>query len=319
MTIPNGPYLDFEKEIVELEQRIAELEKSPAISEKDLESLRRKRAERLEKSYSKLSPWNKVELARRAGRPYTLDYIGRLFEDFVELHGDRAYGDDKAIIGGFAKFKGQTVMVIGQQKGRDTKENVYRNFGMPNPEGYRKALRLMKMAEKFNRPIVTFVDTPGAFPGLGAEERGQGEAIARNLFEMAGLTVPIISIVIGEGASGGALGIAVADRLLMLENAWYSVISPEGCAAILWGDRSKAQDMASKMKLTAADLKELELVDQVVPEPIGGAHWDPESVYLSLDAILDSNLKELCRQTPESLVQTRLQKYSKMGRFLERA
>jgi acetyl-CoA carboxylase carboxyl transferase subunit alpha len=319
MTIPNGPYLEFEKDVVELERKLQELLKTPGIDPADVASLERKKEDRLRKAYAKLTPWNKVELARRAGRPYTLDYIEHLFTDFVELHGDRNYADDHAIVGGFAKFHGRTVMIIGQQKGRDTNENVMRNFGMPHPEGYRKALRLMKLAAKFKRPIVTFIDTPGAFPGLGAEERGQGEAIARNLLEMSGFKVPIVSVVIGEGASGGALGIGVADRILMLENAWYSVISPEGCAAILWGDRAKAQELASKMKLTASELKDLGLVDQVVDEPVGGAHWDPLSVYKALDLVLKQSLEELVHVPGEMLVDQRLEKYSMMGEFLERA
>lgn len=240
-----------------------------------------------------------------------------MFTDFVELHGDRAFGDDPSMVGGFAKLNGQSVMVIGQQKGKDTKENVYRNFGMPHPEGYRKALRLMKMAEKFNKPVITFIDTPGAFPGIGAEERGQAEAIARNLREMAVLKVPMLIVVIGEGASGGALGIGMGDKVFMLENAWYSVISPEGCAAILWGDRAKAQELADNMKLTAQDLIEYGVIDEIVEEPIGGAHWDPHTVFENLSSQLQSSLKDLSAVTSMDLVERRIEKYSQMGVFSE--
>lgn len=318
MSIPSGPYLEFEKDVVELENRIQDLLNTQGVDVEDTSVLVRKKEEKLVKSYAKLTPWNKVELARRSGRPYMMDYVDAIFDDFVELHGDRNYGDDCAMVGGFAKLNGQTVMVIGQQKGKNTKENVYRNFGMPNPEGYRKALRLMKMAEKFNRPVITFIDTPGAYPGLGAEERGQGEAIARNLREMSVLRVPILSLVIGEGASGGALGIGVGDKLIMMENAWYSVISPEGCATILWGDRAKAPEIANKMKLTAPDLKKLGLIDEVIEEPIGGAHWDPESVFSSTKLVLSKYLIELSALSTMELVDQRIEKYSKMGEFTER-
>jgi acetyl-CoA carboxylase carboxyl transferase subunit alpha len=315
MVIPSGPYLEFEKEIVALEEKLQSLLNSPDIDSADIEGLRKKKDEKLRKAYKKLTPWNKVELARRPGRPTTLDYIENMFEDFVELHGDRTYGDDPSMVGGFAKFNGKTVMTIGQQRGKNTRDNVYRNFGMPHPEGYRKALRLMKMAEKFNRPIFCFVDTQGAFPGIGAEERGQAEAIAKNLREMAILTVPIIIIVIGEGASGGALGIGVGDTQMMMENSWYSVISPEGCAAILWGDRGKAQELAPNLKLTAVDLKELGLVDYVIEEPIGGAHWDPKLVYANLTNALTSEIQELEKYSAEDLVERRIEKYSQMGQF----
>lgn len=318
MSIPSGPYLEFEKDVVELENRIQDLLNTQGVDADDASVLVRKKEEKLVKSYAKLTPWNKVELARRSGRPYMLDYVNSIFEDFVELHGDRNYADDHAMVGGFAKLNGQTVMVIGQQKGKNTKENVYRNFGMPNPEGYRKALRLMKMAEKFNRPVITFIDTPGAYPGLGAEERGQGEAIARNLREMSVLKVPILSLVIGEGASGGALGIGVGDKLIMMENAWYSVISPEGCATILWGDRAKAPEMANKMKLTAPDLKKLGLIDELIEEPVGGAHWDPESVFASTKLVLTKYLEELSGLSKMELVEQRIEKYSNMGDFIER-
>jgi acetyl-CoA carboxylase carboxyl transferase subunit alpha len=315
MVIPSGPYLEFEKEIVALEEKLQSLLNSPDIDSADIEGLRKKKDEKLRKAYKKLTPWNKVELARRPGRPTTLDYIENMFEDFVELHGDRTYGDDPSMVGGFAKFNGKTVMTIGQQRGKNTRDNVYRNFGMPHPEGYRKALRLMKMAEKFNRPIFCFVDTQGAFPGIGAEERGQAEAIAKNLREMAILTVPVIIIVIGEGASGGALGIGVGDTQMMMENSWYSVISPEGCAAILWGDRGKAQELAPNLKLTAVDLKELGLVDYVIEEPIGGAHWDPKLVYANLAKALTAEIQELEKFSSDDLIERRIEKYSQMGQF----
>lgn len=317
MSIPEGPYLDFEKEVVELEQKIQDLLRTSEIGEDDIGGLQKKKEDKLRRSYAKLKAWNKVELARRAGRPYTLDYIENMFTDFVELHGDRAFGDDPSMVGGFAKFNGESVMVIGQQKGKDTKENVYRNFGMPHPEGYRKALRLMKMAEKFNRPVITFIDTPGAFPGIGAEERGQAEAIARNLREMAVLKVPMMIVVIGEGASGGALGIGMGDKVFMLENAWYSVISPEGCAAILWGDRAKAQELSDNMKLTAQDLIEYGVIDEIVEEPIGGAHWDPHTVFENLSRQLTESLSELKQVSKMDLVERRIEKYSQMGVFSE--
>ncbi|MGL1901550.1 MAG: acetyl-CoA carboxylase carboxyltransferase subunit alpha [Fibrobacterales bacterium] len=314
MSIPTGPYLDFEKDVVALEQKIEELQQH-GIDGKDVEALQKKRVDKLTKAYKKLTPWNKVELARRAGRPYTLDYINNMFTDFVEMHGDRAYGEDPAIVGGFAKFNGKPVMVIGHQKGRSTKDNVYRNFGMPNPEGYRKALRLMKLAEKFNRPVLFFIDTPGAYPGIGAEERGQAEAIARNLREMAVLKVPLLVTIIGEGASGGALGIGMGDHILMLENAWYSVISPEGCAAILWGDRSKAQELTGTMKLIAPDLKEIGVIDEIIPEPIGGAHWHPAFVFEALTESFEEQLNRLESIPIDELVELRIEKYAAMGIF----
>jgi acetyl-CoA carboxylase carboxyl transferase subunit alpha len=315
MNIPNGPYLEFETEVVELEQKIQDLLLTTEIESKDIEGLKKKRDEKLRKAYRKLTPWNKVELARRAGRPYTLDYIKSIFTDFVELYGDRRYGNDPAIVSGFAKFNGKSVAVIGQQKGRDTRENVYRNFGMPNPEGYRKALRVMKLAEKYNRPVVTMIDTPGAYPGIGAEERGQAEAIALNLREMANLKVPIIVIIIGEGASGGALGIGVGDHIMMLENAWYSVISPEGCAAILWGDRAKAKELTPVMKLTAEDLIKYGVIDEIIAEPLGGAHWDPEFVYNEVREALQRALGQFTTLDKESLILQRLEKYARMGDF----
>ncbi len=314
MSIPTGPYLDFEKDVVALEQKIEELQQH-GIDGKDVDTLQKKSIDKLTKAYKKLSPWNKVELARRAGRPYTLDYIDYMFTDYVELHGDRAFGEDPAIVGGFAKFNDKPVMVIGHQKGRTTKENVHRNFGMPNPEGYRKALRLMKMAEKFGRPVLFFIDTPGAYPGIGAEERGQAEAIARNLREMAVLSVPILVVIIGEGASGGALGIGMGDHIMMLENAWYSVISPEGCAAILWGDRSKAQELTNVMKLIATDLKEIGVIDEIIPEPIGGAHWDPAFCYDNLTNSISERLQKLESIPSDELVEMRIEKYAQMGIF----
>jgi acetyl-CoA carboxylase carboxyl transferase subunit alpha len=264
-----------------------------------------------------LSRYERVKLARHQERPFTIDYISDLFTEFIELHGDRNFRDDPAIVGGWANFRGRSVMVIGQQKGRDMKENVHRNFGSPHPEGYRKAERLMRMAEKFGKPVVTFVDTQGAYPGIGAEERGQAEAIARNLFVMAGLRTPIISCVIGEGGSGGALGIAVADRVLMLENAIYSVISPEGCAAILWRSRDEAERAAEALKLTATDLLDLEVVDELVPEPAGGAHLDPGGAAEQLGEALARHLDELCAIDVEELVLSRREKYYGMGRWEE--
>src|SRR4051812_47399666 len=262
-----------------------------------------------------MSAWQRTELARHAQRPYTLDYIDRIFTDWSEIHGDRAFGDDPAIICGMARYHGDEVMIIGHQKARDTKQKVYRNFGMANPEGYRKALRTMKMAEKFHRPVLTFVDTPGAYPGLGAEERGQAEAIARNLREMVRLRVPIITTITGEGGSGGALAIAVADRVLMMENSVYSVITPEGCASIMWRDASKKELAAEAMKITAKDLTQMNLVDDVVPEPPGGAHNDWDAAAVMLDEKLQWHLGELKRHTPAELVKTRYDKFRKMGQF----
>jgi len=264
-----------------------------------------------------LSRFDRVKLARNQDRPFTLDFIDGLFEDFFELHGDRVFRDDPAIVGGWARLDGRTVMVIGQQKGREMKENLHRNFGSPHPEGYRKAKRLFVLAEKFGRPVVTFVDTQGAYPGIGAEERGQGEAIATNLFVMAGLRVPIVTCVIGEGGSGGALGIAVADRVLMMENAIYSVISPEGCAAILWRSREKADAAAEAMKLTASDLLELGVVDEVVEEPTGGAHADPDAAIAAVGEAIRRHLEQLDGVEPETLVARRREKYYGMGAWEE--
>ena len=264
-----------------------------------------------------LGAWQKTELARHPQRPYTLDFVQHLFTDFAEIHGDRRFGDDAAMVCGMARFHGEEVMVIGHQKGRDTKQKLYRNFGMPNPEGYRKALRAMQLAEKFRRPVFCFVDTPGAYPGLGAEERGQAEAIAYNLREKARLEVPVMVVICGEGCSGGALAIAVGDRVLMLENAVYSVISPEGCASIMWRDAGKRQEAARAMKITATDLKEFGIIDEIVPEPPGGAHTDPAAAAVSLDAFLVRHLDQLRDLLPRQLVETRYNKFRYMTQFFE--
>jgi acetyl-CoA carboxylase carboxyl transferase subunit alpha len=282
----NGPHLEFEKPIYELEKKISDLkevagrggedpEEKLEIS-REIKSLEEKLERLTQDIYSKLTRWQRVQLARHPRRPCALDFISLMTTDFVELHGDRGFADDKAIVGGFAKLDGKPIMVVGQQKGRDTKQKLYRNFGMPHPEGYRKALRLMQLASRFGKPVMVLIDTPGAFPGIGAEERGQAEAIARNLREMTRLTVPIIIIIIGEGASGGALGIGIGDKVFMLENAWYSVISPEGCAAILWRDAAKAPEAAEALKLSAPDLMRLKIIDKIITEPGGGAHRDPQ-------------------------------------------
>jgi acetyl-CoA carboxylase carboxyl transferase subunit alpha len=265
--------------------------------------------------YQNLTRWQRVQLARHPDRPYTLDYIQYMIEDFVELHGDRRYADDKAIVGGFGRLDKDTVLILGHQKGRDTKSNIYRNFGMPNPEGYRKALRLMLLATKFGKPIITLLDTPGAYPGLGAEERGQGEAIARNLFEMSHLPVPIIVVVIGEGASGGALGMGIGDRVMMLENSWYSVISPESCSSILWRSWEFKEQAAEALKLTAKDLLEQKIIDRIIPEPMGGAHRDPLIAAATLKRTLIEELKALKKIKPDRLVQLRIEKFSAMGEW----
>jgi acetyl-CoA carboxylase carboxyl transferase subunit alpha len=313
-------YLDFEKPVAELEKKIQELMafSSDTVDLKaEISKLEKKVEMMREDIFSKLSRWQTAQVARHINRPFTMDYVNLAFTDFVELHGDRNFGDDHAIVGGLARLDGDPVMVIGHQKGRDTKEKVYRNFGMPNPEGYRKALRLMEMAERFNLPVITFVDTPGAFPGIGAEERGQAEAIARNLREMARLTVPVIVVITGEGGSGGALAIAVGDRVLMLEFAVYAVISPEGCAAILWSDGTKGEQAAEALKLTAKDIKELDVIDEIVKEPLGGAHRDHQAMAKALHEALARNLKELRTIPPERLVEERYQKFRKMSRFVE--
>jgi acetyl-CoA carboxylase carboxyl transferase subunit alpha len=313
--------LDFEKPILELEEKILELQQSAQNTELDVtdEVARlRARVEKLSKEiFSSLEPWQRVQLARHPRRPTSLDYIERIFDDFKELHGDRRFADDPSIVGGMARVGPHQVMAIGHQKGRDTKSNIRRNFGMPHPEGYRKALRLMQLASKFGRPIVTFVDTPGAYPGLGAEERGQAEAIARNLFEMARLPVPILTFVTGEGGSGGALAIAVGDRVFMLENSIYSVISPEGCAAILWKDRAKAEQAAAAMRITAKEVRELGCVDEVLREPIGGAHRDPDGAAAIVGRALVQALEELSTMDPQQLLDDRLQKFLNMGVFAQ--
>lgn len=315
----NGIVLEFEKPIIELEQKILEMREFAKVESVELsheiESLERKLDKLTREIYSKLTRWQRVQLARHPRRPYTLDYIEHLTDGFIELHGDRGYADDKAVVCGPAYFSGRKVMIVGQQKGRDTKAKLYRNFGMMHPEGYRKALRMMKLAEKFNLPILIFVDTPGAFPGLGAEERGQSEAIARNIKEMARLTVPIIISIIGEGASGGALGIGVGDVVLMMENSWYSVISPEGCAAILWRDAAKAPDAAEALKLSAPDLIDMEIIDRIVPEPSGGAHRDHVGAAEYLASTIGEYLDTLVDLSVEELLERRLEKFRKIGVF----
>jgi len=324
----NGPYLDFEKPIHELEKRINDLKELAGREGEDplenlelsreIESLELKLDKLTQEIYSKLSRWQRVQLARHPRRPCTLDFISLMSTDFVELHGDRNFADDKAIVGGFAKMNGKSVLVVGQQKGKDTKQKLYRNFGMPHPEGYRKALRLMQLASRFGKPVVILVDTPGAFPGIGAEERGQAEAIARNLRGMARLPVPIIINIIGEGASGGALGIGVGDRVFMLENAWYSVISPEGCAAILWRDAAKAPEAAEALKLSAPDLMRLRVIDKIIPEPGGGAHRDPKRQAEILKREILSAINELEGLSPEELIEKRISKFRVMGEYLEK-
>jgi acetyl-CoA carboxylase carboxyl transferase subunit alpha len=309
-------YLEFEKPLREVEEKIEKLAASGGGKsgvQDEIRKLRTKLAQLEHELYSKLSPWQRTQLARHPQRPSTLDYIGEMFRDFLEFHGDRSFGDDRAIVGGFASFNGRSVMVIGHQKGKTLKERMQRNFGMPNPEGYRKALRLMKMAEKFGRPIITFIDTPGAYPGIGAEERGQAEAIARNLYTMSRLTVPIVSIVIGEGGSGGALALGVSDRILMLEHGVYSVISPEGCAAILWDDPAKVPDAAAALKMTAQDLVDLEIVDEVIPEPLGGAHREPRAVTDRVAKALTNQLYQLTDLSVADLLDQRDRKYRRIG------
>jgi acetyl-CoA carboxylase carboxyl transferase subunit alpha len=310
---------DRKREIQKLEREVEQLRRLAAHElperEEDLERLREEVAELRREFHDHMSAWQRVQLARHAQRPYMLDYVRMLFEDFNEMHGDRSFGDDAALIGGWAKFRGRPVMLIGQQKGRDTKQRVARNFGQVKPEGYRKALRLMQLAAKFNRPIFTFVDTPGAYPGVDAEERGQAEAIARNLREMARLPVPILVTITGEGGSGGALAIAVGDRVLMLENAIYSVISPEGCASILWRDAGKAELAAAALKITAQELMELGLVDRIVREPDGGAHLDHEAAAALLAPVLEGSLAELSALSTADLLAQRYDKFRHMGQF----
>ena len=316
-------FLDFEQPIAELEARIDELrfvQDDSAVDISEEISRLQKKSQALTKDiYSKLSPWQVAQVARHPQRPYTLDYVGALFTDFEELHGDRSFSDDPSMIGGLARFNGQPVMVIGHQKGRDTKEKILRNFGMPKPEGYRKALRLMKLAEKFELPLFTFVDTPGAYPGIDAEERGQSEAIGRNLYAMASLRTPIIASIIGEGGSGGALAIAVGDATLMLQYATYSVISPEGCASILWKSADKAAEAADTLGITANRLKTQGLVDKVVNEPLGGAHRDPQGAALALKKALAEVLRQLRDKRPKELVEDRLERLMSYGKFKEAA
>ncbi|PAQ16608.1 acetyl-CoA carboxylase carboxyl transferase subunit alpha [Bacillaceae bacterium SAOS 7] len=313
--------LEFEKPVLELKEKIAELKEFTSTSDVDLTEEIEKLEERLHKLekdiYESMRPWDRVQMARHPERPTTLDYIDHLFTDFMELHGDRLFGDDAAIVGGVAKYRGLPVTIIGHQRGRDTKENIRRTFGMPHPEGYRKALRLMNQAVKFKRPIICLIDTKGAYPGKAAEERGQSEAIAKNLFEMAGMDVPVICIVIGEGGSGGALALGVGDRLFMLENSTYSVISPEGAAAILWKDAAQAKRAAEAMKITAGDLKELGVIDSIIPEVSGGAHRDVKQQAEFIDAALKEALADLLKQSPEQLLQQRYEKYKKIGAYLQ--
>lgn len=312
-------YLEFEKPLKFIDEQIIELETSdkPDAHLTEIEKLKGKRKVELEKIFSGLSRWQRVQLARHPKRPFSLDYINKLAPDFVELHGDRHYGDDPSLVGGFGSIDGQTFLFIGQQKGRNTNENLFRNFGMMRPEGYRKAYRLMKMAEKFNIPVVSLIDTPGAYPGLGAEERGQGEAIAKNLMEMSRLRVPILVIIIGEGASGGALGIGVCDRMLMLENTWYSVISPEGCASILWRDAGQASDAADAMKVTPKDLLEIGICDRIVEEPLGGAHRQPDEMAEILKSVILEEIETLLKTEPDAFLDQRITRYDAMGVFTE--
>lgn len=317
----DGPHLEFEKPIIELQKKISDMQEFSRVEnielDSEIKSLQNKLKKMQDGIFSNLTRWQRVQLARHPKRPYTLDYIKMITTDFVELHGDRCFADDSAMVGGFAKLDGQPIMILGQQKGRDTKSKLFRNFGMANPEGYRKALRLMEMASKFSRPIIILIDTPGAFPGIGAEERGQAESIARNLREMTTLEVPIVIVIIGEGASGGALGIGVGNRIYMLENSWYSVISPEGCAAILWRDAAKAPEAAEALKLVAEDVKKLNLIDGIIPEPKGGAHRDPEAAASNLKDQISSALDEMKEMSPEELMKERIDKYRGMGVFRE--
>ncbi|SRR5581483_8741186 len=319
--MPTAYTLDFEKPLLELERQIEDLKRLGSERQIDVEGELKGLQSKLEslraEIYRNLTPMQRVMVARHPRRPYTLDYLSTIFTDFIELHGDRLYRDDPAIVGGWARLAGISVMVIGHQKGRDTKENLKRNFGMPHPEGYRKALRLMHLAAKFGAPVITLVDTPGAYPGLGAEERGQSEALARNIIEMAALETPIVACVIGEGGSGGALALAVADRVLMLENSVYSVISPEGCAAILWKDAGERERAAEALKLTAHDLLRYKLVDEVIPEPLGGAHLDPDATGEALRSALIRHVGELRKIRPEKLVRRRAEKYAAMGVYTE--
>ena len=321
MTPQKFNFLDFEQPIAELESKIEELrfvqDDSAVDISAEIDKLAKKSQTLTKDIYAKLSAWQISQVARHPQRPYTLDYIGMMMTDFEELHGDRTYGEDPALVGGLARFNGQTVMVMGQQKGRDTKERQFRNFGMPRPEGYRKALRLMKLAEKFGVPIVTLVDTPGAYPGVGAEERGQSGAIGHNLYVLAGLRVPVVCAIIGEGGSGGALAIAVGDVTYMLQYSTYSVITPEGCAAILWKDSAMASEAAEALGITAPKLKALGLVDKVLNEPLGGAHRDPQAMAVTLKKAIADSLKTLAEKSPDRIVQERQKKLLELGRFRE--
>jgi len=312
-------FLDYEQPIAELEAKIDELRYMSNDSDlnitEEIQKLKEKSASLTKSIFASLTPWQVTQMARHPQRPYTLDYINHIITDFEELHGDRTYGDDAALVTGLGRLNGRPVAVIGHQKGRDTKEKVARNFGMPRPEGYRKALRIMKMAERFGLPVITFIDTPGAYPGIGAEERGQSEAIARNLFEMAQLKTPIISTVIGEGGSGGALAVGVADHLMMLEYSIYSVISPEGCASILWKSAEKAPDAAATLGVTSGKLKELKLIDEIVPEPLGGAHRDLEAMTANVKKAIEAKIKELESVSSENLIKRRQQRLLSYGEF----
>jgi acetyl-CoA carboxylase carboxyl transferase subunit alpha len=319
--VASAPHLEFERDIVEIQGQIDKLldladRKGIDVSD-EVSVLHEKLRALTERTYDNLRPIEQVQVARHPQRPYTLDYVDRIFDDWIELHGDRAFRDDEAIVAGWARVGGHSVMLVGQQKGRDMKENLRRNFGMPHPEGYRKALRLMRQAEKFDRPVVTLIDTPGAYPGLGAEERGQGEAIATNLREMARLRVPTVSVVLGEGMSGGALGIGVTDRILMLEHSIYSVISPEGCAAILWRSAEHREKAADNLKITAEDLSALGVCDEVVPEPPGGAHADWDTTARNLEAALVRNLDDLAELSVDDLLARRWEKFEAMGAWRE--
>lgn len=314
----NRQFLEFEKPIKDLfediEKQKQQAEKNPKIDySSSISQLEASVIEKRREITQKLTPWQKVQLSRHPDRPYTLKYIEKMFSDFVELYGDRNVKDDKAMVGGMASLDGETVMVIGHQKGINTKMRQYRNFGMANPEGYRKALRLMKLAEKFNKPVITFIDTPGAYPGMEAEERGQGEAIARNIYEMMRLKVPVICVIIGEGASGGALGIGVGDRVFMLENAWYTVISPENCSSILWRSWDQKEKAAEQLKLTAVDMHQFGLIDAIIPEPAGGAHWDYNEAAQLLKPYLINTIRELKNVPAEERCQKRIEKFGKMG------
>jgi acetyl-CoA carboxylase carboxyl transferase subunit alpha len=315
---PNRQFLDFEQPIKDLYEQIDQAKKladknSKVDYSQNINQLQHSILDKRKEITEQLTPWQRVQLSRHPDRPYTMKYIDKIFTDFLELHGDRTFGDDKAMMGGFAQLDGETVMVIGQQKGINTKMRQMRNFGMANPEGYRKALRLMRLAEKFNKPVITFIDTPGAFPGLEAEERGQGEAIARNIYEMLRLKVPVIVVIIGEGASGGAMGIGVGDKVFMMENTWYTVISPESCSSILWRSWDKKEVAAEQLKLTAIDMKGFGLIDDIIPEPLGGAHWDYDEASKILKDFLIPVLKDLKKIAPQDRVNNRIEKFGKMG------